>query len=118
MVAMIPDSPGSVVGFCAAAAVRRQQAEGPNALTPPCQHRPWRLLREVVGQPMLQLLLAAGGVYLLPGWPRVFTPLHNLSRAADRPGLLDRPEARARGTWQRPAPVAHRRPEPTVMAAS
>ena len=101
---MIPDSPGSVIGFCAAAAVHSQQAEGPKALTPTCQHRPWRLLREVVGQPMLQLLLAAGGVYLLPGWPRVFTPLHNafLERLIDPACLIaQKPEPEEPGSGLR-----------------
>ena len=54
-------------GWPAAEAVRRLQADGANALTPLRQRSPWRLLREVAGEPTFQRLLAAGGLYLLLG---------------------------------------------------
>lgn len=54
-------------GWPAAEAVCRLQADGANALTPLRQRTPWRLLREVAGEPTFQRLLAAGRLYLLLG---------------------------------------------------
>jgi len=41
--------------------------DGPNELTPPRQRTLWHSLREVAAEPMLQLLVAAGLLYLMLG---------------------------------------------------
>jgi len=41
--------------------------DGPNELTPPRQHTLWQSLRDVAEEPMLQLLVAAGLLYLVLG---------------------------------------------------
>ena len=64
---MIPDAPVSATGLSASDAAGRLLADGPNALSAPRQRTPWRLLREVMGEPMFQLLLAAGALYLVLG---------------------------------------------------
>ena len=64
---MSPDAPISATGLSDSDAAGRLLADGPNALSAPRQRTPWRLLREVVAEPMFQLLLAAGVLYLLLG---------------------------------------------------
>lgn len=41
--------------------------DGPNELSPPKKRRAWHILADLTREPMLQLLLAAGAVYLLLG---------------------------------------------------
>jgi Ca2+-transporting ATPase len=54
-------------GLDAAEAARRLAAEGANELRPPRRHGFLAILREALGEPMLQLLLFAGIVYLAIG---------------------------------------------------
>jgi Ca2+-transporting ATPase len=54
-------------GLSQAEAKRRLQTEGPNELSPPKRRTPLRIALEVAREPMFQLLLAAGGLYLLLG---------------------------------------------------
>ena len=48
-------------------AARRLARDGPNELTPPPRRTPLRIAGEVAREPMLQLLVAAGAVYLVLG---------------------------------------------------
>ncbi len=62
-----PDGDGSHAGLDPAEAARRLRRDGPNAL-PGGEHRPlWRTLAGVLAEPMLLMLLAAGGIYLALG---------------------------------------------------
>ena len=54
-------------GLSAAQVVARLQADGPNALGQPVRRTFWHLLMELVRDPMLQLLIAAGVTYLFLG---------------------------------------------------
>jgi len=54
-------------GLSEAEAARRLNAEGPNALPDPDRRGPWRILFEVLREPMFALLLVGGGVYLALG---------------------------------------------------
>ena len=54
-------------GLSQAQAEQRLAEDGPNELSPPQKRRAWHILGELVREPMLQLLLAAGAVYLLLG---------------------------------------------------
>jgi Ca2+-transporting ATPase len=54
-------------GLGAAQAAQRLHADGPNEVAPAAPRTPWRILGEVVREPMFLLLLAAGGLYLLLG---------------------------------------------------
>jgi Ca2+-transporting ATPase len=54
-------------GLTEAEAAQRLQADGPNELTPPKPRTPWRIGLEAVREPMFQLLVAAGLLYLLLG---------------------------------------------------
>lgn len=59
--------PTKVQGLDDAQVQARLRAEGPNEL-PRAGHRtPWRVVRDVLREPMLALLLAGGGIYLLLG---------------------------------------------------
>ena len=54
-------------GLSAAEAAARLREDGPNELSPPQRRSALQMLLEVAREPMLQLLLAAGIVYLLLG---------------------------------------------------
>ena len=54
-------------GLSAQDAAQRLTADGPNELSPPQRRGFWKILREVASEPMLQLLVAAGMIYLLLG---------------------------------------------------
>ena len=54
-------------GLSAAEARRRLQRDGPNELGPARRRTAWRIGLEVAREPMFQLLLAAGVIYLLLG---------------------------------------------------
>lgn len=57
-------------GLSASEAERRLRLEGYNELTPPRRFRLLRVALEVIREPMLLLLVAAGVIYLLLGEPR------------------------------------------------
>lgn len=54
-------------GLTSSEAAARLQADGPNELTPPKPRTPWHIALEVAREPMFQLLLAAGILYLFLG---------------------------------------------------
>ena len=54
-------------GLTSAEAAARLKADGPNELTPPKPRTPWHIAGEVAREPMFQLLLAAGLLYLFLG---------------------------------------------------
>lgn len=54
-------------GLTAAEAARRLAADGPNSLTESGRRGPLAILREVLSEPMLLMLLAAGAIYLALG---------------------------------------------------
>jgi Ca2+-transporting ATPase len=54
-------------GLASAEAEARRRRDGPNLLPQPEKQSPWRLLLALLREPMLLLLLAAAGVYLLLG---------------------------------------------------
>src|SRR5665213_2769593 len=54
-------------GLSDAEAARRLQTDGPNTLPDPDRRGPWRILFEVLREPMFALLLVGGGVYLALG---------------------------------------------------
>ena len=54
-------------GLTQAEAQARLRAEGPNELRPPQKRMPWHIALEAAREPMFQLLLAAGLLYLLLG---------------------------------------------------
>lgn len=57
----------SIHGLREADAQFRLKAEGPNELPRPDQRTPLRIILEVLREPMLALLLAGGGIYLVLG---------------------------------------------------
>ncbi|MCV2367872.1 cation-translocating P-type ATPase [Roseateles oligotrophus] len=54
-------------GLSQAQAAKRLNEDGPNELSPPRRRTIWHILADLVREPMLQLLLAAGAIYLLLG---------------------------------------------------
>jgi Ca2+-transporting ATPase len=54
-------------GLSSQTAAQRLATGGPNELSPPQRRGFWQILREVASEPMLQLLVAAGMIYLLLG---------------------------------------------------
>ncbi|OYU41718.1 MAG: hypothetical protein CFE44_28175, partial [Burkholderiales bacterium PBB4] len=54
-------------GLTSSEAATRLKADGPNELTPPKPRTSWHIAGEVVREPMFQLLLAAGILYLFLG---------------------------------------------------
>lgn len=56
-----------VAGLGTAEARRRLAASGYNELAPAHPRRIWHTVAEVLREPMFLLLIAAGGIYLLPG---------------------------------------------------
>lgn len=59
--------PTQVQGLDDAQVQARLRAEGPNELPRAGRRTPWRVVRDVLREPMLALLLAGGGLYLLLG---------------------------------------------------
>jgi Ca2+-transporting ATPase len=64
---MADDDLSSPRGLTQAEAAARLAADGPNELAPPQRRTPWRIVLEVVREPMFLLLVAAGLLYLLLG---------------------------------------------------
>jgi Ca2+-transporting ATPase len=62
-----PLSTVSVQGLSSLEAAQRLRLEGPNTLSPPQRRGLRPILRELIGDPMHQLLIAAGVIYLLLG---------------------------------------------------
>jgi Ca2+-transporting ATPase len=62
-----PDSPGTLTGLSADEATARLKLDGPNELPQDQRRRLPRIVWDAVREPMLQLLLAAGFIYLLLG---------------------------------------------------
>lgn len=62
-----PPANSSIAGLSEAEARRRLKAEGFNELPRPDRRTPLRIALEVLREPMLALLLAGGGIYLLIG---------------------------------------------------
>lgn len=62
-----PHSPAQIPGLTSAEARGRLAAEGPNDLPKPDRRSTLRIVRETLSEPMLALLLAAGGIYLAIG---------------------------------------------------
>jgi Ca2+-transporting ATPase len=54
-------------GLTSAEAARRLASEGPNELAQDGRRRVWQIAFEVLGEPMLLMLLAAGGIYISLG---------------------------------------------------
>ncbi|MBT9493114.1 MAG: cation-translocating P-type ATPase [Paucibacter sp.] len=54
-------------GLSQAMAAKRLLEDGPNLLSPPQKRTVWHILADLIREPMLQLLLAAGAIYLLLG---------------------------------------------------
>ncbi|MCV2353009.1 cation-translocating P-type ATPase [Paucibacter sp. B2R-40] len=54
-------------GLSQAQAAQGLKDDGPNELSPPKKRTVWHILADLVREPMLQLLLAAGAIYLLLG---------------------------------------------------
>ncbi|WP_310386144.1 cation-translocating P-type ATPase [Roseateles sp.] len=54
-------------GLSRATAAKRLLEDGPNLLSPPHKRTLWHILADLIREPMLQLLLAAGAIYLLLG---------------------------------------------------
>lgn len=65
----VPDDPPEPVGLGSAEAARRLARDGPNELPAERVRRFWPVLREVLREPMLLLLVAAGVLYLMLGEP-------------------------------------------------
>ena len=59
--------PQIAVGLTSEQAAQRLAQDGPNELSPPQRRTLWHMLAELAREPMLQLLLAAGAIYLLLG---------------------------------------------------
>lgn len=59
--------PQIAVGLTSEQAAQRLAQDGPNQLSPPQRRTLWHMLAELAREPMLQLLLAAGAIYLLLG---------------------------------------------------
>jgi len=66
---MSPDPPPLVQhqGLSVAEAEQRLQTDGPNELNPPQRRTVWHIAADLAREPMLQLLIAAGAIYLLLG---------------------------------------------------
>ena len=64
-------SPGELAGLSTAEAAARLAAEGPNELL---HRRFWQIALEVLSEPMLLLLFAAGAIYLSLGDLGVLSP--------------------------------------------
>ena len=65
-----PAAPGLAAeqrGLSAAQVQRLLTLDGPNELEPPQRRTAWHAMQEVAREPMFQLLLAAGLVYLVLG---------------------------------------------------
>ena len=60
-------APPEPTGLSEAEAARRLQADGPNELPQAGRRTAWRIVGEVVREPMVQLLLGAGLIYLVLG---------------------------------------------------
>ena len=54
-------------GLTQTEAAQRLQVDGPNELAPPKPRTPWHMVLDVAREPMFQLLMAAGLLYLLLG---------------------------------------------------
>ncbi|MGD9600519.1 MAG: cation-translocating P-type ATPase [Gammaproteobacteria bacterium] len=61
--------PPAVRGLDAATAAQRLRTDGHNELPRPDRRTMWRIIGEIIRQPMFALLLAGGAVYLLLGDP-------------------------------------------------
>jgi Ca2+-transporting ATPase len=61
------DAIDPVKGLSPAQAAQRLKDDGPNELNPPKKRTVWHILADLAREPMLQLLLAAGAIYLLLG---------------------------------------------------
>lgn len=61
------DSPARRLGLTAAEAEARLASEGPNELPKTSRRTPWRIVAEVMREPMLALLVGGGVVYLILG---------------------------------------------------
>jgi Ca2+-transporting ATPase len=59
--------PGGEHGLAQAEAAQRLRADGPNELTPQKRRTAWRIAWEVAREPMFQLLVVAGLIYLVMG---------------------------------------------------
>ena len=57
-------------GLTATEAAARLQRDGPNALPDPGRKRRWAIVVDVLREPMLLLLAAAAGIYMLLGDPQ------------------------------------------------
>jgi Ca2+-transporting ATPase len=64
---VITPVPGSRQGLSASEAAHRLQRDGPNTLGPPQKRSFWHVMGELIRDPMLQLLVGAGVVYLFLG---------------------------------------------------
>ena len=67
-------SPGELAGLSTAEAAARLAAEGPNELPRSGHRRFWQIALEVLSEPMLLLLFAAGAIYLSLGDLGVLSP--------------------------------------------
>ena len=61
------ESPVTEFGLTSQAAAQRLLSDGPNQLSATQRRTGWRILLEVVREPMFQLLIAAGIIYLILG---------------------------------------------------
>ncbi len=61
------ESPVTEFGLTSQAAAQRLLSDGPNQLSAAQRRTGWRILLEVVREPMFQLLIAAGIIYLILG---------------------------------------------------
>lgn len=64
---MIPPGPTTYTGLSVSQARARLERDGPNELPVAARRTPLRIVFEVLREPMLAMLLAAGGIYLLLG---------------------------------------------------
>ncbi|MCF7220366.1 cation-translocating P-type ATPase [Marilutibacter chinensis] len=64
------EAAAATAGLSSSEAAARLRRDGPNTLPQPDRRSRWRILRDVLTEPMLLLLLAAACVYLLLGDPR------------------------------------------------
>lgn len=61
------ESPATLRGLTQAQAAQRLASEGFNEIEPPRPRTAWRIALEVAREPMLQLLMAAGAIYVVLG---------------------------------------------------
>jgi len=54
-------------GLCAQEAATRLRAEGPNALPRPARRTGWKIVADVLREPMFAMLMLGGGIYLALG---------------------------------------------------